>query len=165
MAKDITDPVAALRANTAVPFEQARAMPPSVYTTQEFVDQEMQNIFAKDWYCVGRSDSLAGPGDYTTCELAGQPVIVIRDREGTLRAMSNVCLHRMSTLLEGRGTTRSIVCPYHAWTYNLDGALRGAPAMTLNEGFCKDQYKLPQVRCEEWLGWVFITLKSRRARR
>ena len=72
--------------------------------------------------------------------------------------MSNVCRHRMSTLLEGRGRVRSIVCPYHAWTYNLDGSLRGAPAMTLNEGFCKDGYKLPSVRCEEWLGWVFVTL-------
>jgi len=64
----------------------------------------------------------------------------------------------MSTLLEGRGNARSIVCPYHAWTYNLDGSLRGAPAMTLNDGFCKNNYKLPQVRCEEWLGFVFVTL-------
>jgi phenylpropionate dioxygenase-like ring-hydroxylating dioxygenase large terminal subunit len=64
----------------------------------------------------------------------------------------------MSTLLEGRGNTRSIVCPYHAWTYSLNGTLRGAPAMTLNDGFCKDQYQLPQVKCQEWLGWVFISL-------
>jgi len=84
--------------------------------------------------------------------------VVIRDKDSTLRAMSNVCLHRMSTLLEGRGNKRAIVCPYHAWTYILDGSLRGAPAMTLNEGFCKDSYKLPQVRCEEWLGWVFVSL-------
>jgi phenylpropionate dioxygenase-like ring-hydroxylating dioxygenase large terminal subunit len=76
----------------------------------------------------------------------------------TLRAQSNVCLHRMSTLLSGSGNTQSIVCPYHAWTYNLDGSLRGAPAMTLNEGFCKDGYKLPQVRCEEWLGWIMVSL-------
>jgi phenylpropionate dioxygenase-like ring-hydroxylating dioxygenase large terminal subunit len=64
----------------------------------------------------------------------------------------------MSTLLHGRGNTRAIVCPYHAWTYNLDGSLRGAPAMTLNQGFCKGDYKLPTIRCEEWLGWVFVTL-------
>ena len=158
MAKDHIDPVAALFENTAIPFEQARAMPPEVYTTQDFLDQELENVFAKDWFCVGRADSLANAGDYTTCELAGQPVFVIRDKDGTLRAMSNVCLHRMSTLLHGTGNARSIVCPYHAWTYNLDGSLRGAPAMTLNDSFCKDQYKLPDVRCEEWLGWVFITL-------
>jgi phenylpropionate dioxygenase-like ring-hydroxylating dioxygenase large terminal subunit len=59
----------------------------------------------------------------------------------------------MSKLLEGRGNVRSIVCPYHAWTYNLDGSLRGAPAMGLNESFCKDQIALPTVRCQEWL-WL-----------
>ena len=74
--------------------------------------------------------------------------------------MSNVCLHRMSTLLEGTGNTRAITCPYHAWTYNLDGSLRGAPAMTLNDGFCKSDYRLPSVRCEQWLGWVFVTLNA-----
>jgi phenylpropionate dioxygenase-like ring-hydroxylating dioxygenase large terminal subunit len=160
MAKDIIDPVEALRQNTSIPFEQARAMPPEVYTSEAFLQEELQHIFAKDWYCVGRADALAEPGSYTTCDLAGQPVLVIRDRDGTLRALSNVCLHRMSTLLHGRGQARSIVCPYHAWTYNLDGSLRGAPAMTLNEGFCKDSYTLPSVRCEEWLGWVFITLNA-----
>ena len=160
MAKDIIDPVEALRQNTSIPFEQARAMPPEVYTSEAFLQEELQHIFAKDWFCVGRADALAEPGSYTTCDLAGQPVLVIRDRDGTLRALSNVCLHRMSTLLHGRGKARSIVCPYHAWTYNLDGSLRGAPAMTLNEGFCKDSYTLPSVRCEEWLGWVFITLNA-----
>jgi len=160
MAKDIIDPVEALRQNTSIPFEQARAMPPEVYTSEAFLQEELQHIFAKDWFCVGRADALAEPGSYTTCDLAGQPVLVIRDRDGTLRALSNVCLHRMSTLLHGRGQARSIVCPYHAWTYNLDGSLRGAPAMTLNEGFCKDSYTLPSVRCEEWLGWVFITLNA-----
>jgi phenylpropionate dioxygenase-like ring-hydroxylating dioxygenase large terminal subunit len=101
---------------------------------------------------------LANPGDYVTCELAGEPIVVLRDRASCLRAMSNVCLHRMSTLLQGRGTTSTIVCPYHAWTYNLDGSLRGAPAMLQNEAFCKDAYTLPNIRCEEWLGWVFVCL-------
>ena len=147
-----------LRENVSLPFEQARAMPSEVYTSEDFLKHELSDIFSKDWFCVGRSSALANPGDYVTQELAGQPIAVIRDNDGTLRAMSNVCLHRMSTLLEGRGNKRSIVCPYHAWTYNLDGRLRGAPAMTLNDGFCKDSYKLPQVRCEEWLGWVFVSL-------
>lgn len=147
-----------LQESTSVPFEEARAMPPSVYTSPDFLKREIEDIFAKDWFCVGRASALENPGDYVTLDLAEQPIIVLRDNAGELKAMSNVCLHRMSTLLEGRGNARSIVCPYHAWTYNLDGSLRGAPAMTQNEGFCKDQYKLPQVRCEEWLGWVFVTL-------
>ena len=160
MPKDHIDPITALRDNTAVPFERARAMPTEVYTSPDFVEAELEHIFSKDWYCVGRADALSAAGDYVSAELAGQPIVVLRDREGTLRAMSNVCLHRMSTLLHGRGNAKTIVCPYHAWTYNLDGKLRGAPAMTQNEGFCKDHYKLPQVRCEEWLGWVFVGLDT-----
>jgi phenylpropionate dioxygenase-like ring-hydroxylating dioxygenase large terminal subunit len=151
-------PIEELRANTAVPFERAHAMPKSVYTSPDFLAQEMTHIFAKDWLCAGRADALPTPGDYLTMTIAGEPVIVLRDKDGDIRALSNVCRHRMSRLLEGRGHTRAIVCPYHAWTYNLDGTLRGAPAMTLNEGFCKDQIALPQVRCTEWLGWIMVTL-------
>ena len=147
-----------LRANTRVPFEQAHAMPKSVYTSDEFLQAELNNVFKKDWFCAGRASSLPNPGDYTTLELAGQPIMVIRDRDGQLRAQSNVCLHRMSTLLSGRGNAKSIVCPYHAWTYNLDGSLRGAPAMNQNKSFCKDGMRLPKVRCEEWLGWIMVSL-------
>ena len=156
----MNDAADALRENVSVPFERARAMPPSVYTSEDFLAREISDIFAKDWFCVGRASALAKTGDYVTLELAGQPIIVLRDGQGALRAMSNVCRHRMSTLLEGRGNTRSIVCPYHAWTYNLDGSLRGAPAMTLNEGFCKTDYQLPDIRCQEWLGWVFVSLNA-----
>ncbi|MFN4154167.1 MAG: aromatic ring-hydroxylating oxygenase subunit alpha [Paracoccaceae bacterium] len=151
-------PLAELRANVAQPFERATAMPKSVYTSPEFAALEQQHIFAREWLCAGRADALPNPGDYLTMEISGEPIIILRDREGALRGLSNVCRHRMSTLLEGRGNTRSIVCPYHAWTYNLDGTLRGAPAMTLNEGFCKDQIALPKVRVENWLGWIMVTL-------
>jgi phenylpropionate dioxygenase-like ring-hydroxylating dioxygenase large terminal subunit len=133
-------------------------MPPSVYTSEAFLARETSSIFGNEWFCVGRADALANAGDYVTLDLADQPIIVLRDKQGALKAMSNVCRHRMSTLLEGRGNTRSIVCPYHAWTYNLDGTLRGAPAMDQNEGFCKTDYSLPAIRCEEWQGWVFVTL-------
>ena len=147
-----------LSENVSRPFNQALAMPPSVYTSEDFLALETSSIFANEWFCVGRADALANSGDYVTLDLANQPIIVLRDKERVLKAMSNVCRHRMSVLLEGRGNTRSIVCPYHAWTYNLDGSLRGAPAMDQNEGFCKSDYRLPDVRCEEWLGWVFVTL-------
>jgi phenylpropionate dioxygenase-like ring-hydroxylating dioxygenase large terminal subunit len=158
MPKDHSDPIADLRSNTSVSFEQARAMPTSVYTSEDFVESELKHVFSKDWYCIGRADALSKTGDYVTAELAGQPIAVLRDADHQLRAMSNVCLHRMSTLLQGRGNAKTIVCPYHAWTYNLDGKLRGAPAMSQNDAFCKDHYRLPQVRCEEWLGWVFVCL-------
>ncbi|MFN7267977.1 MAG: aromatic ring-hydroxylating oxygenase subunit alpha [Cereibacter sp.] len=151
-------PTAELRANVALPFGQAVAMPKSVYTSPEFAALEQRHIFARDWLCAGRADALRAPGDYLTMEISGEPILVLRDQDGIVRAMSNVCRHRMSTLLEGRGTTRTIVCPYHAWTYNLDGTLRAAPAMTRNDGFCKDRIALPPVPCEVWLGWIMVTL-------
>ena len=91
---------------------------------------EIADVFAKDWVAIGRASALKSPGDYIAYELAGQPIFVIRDGEGKLRALSNVCRHRMSTLLEGTGNRKAITCPYHGWTYNLDGSLRGAPAMS-----------------------------------
>jgi len=154
----LIQPIAELVSTVSMPFERARAMPPSVYTSEAFLQAELRDVFAKDWVCVGRADCLAKRGDYLTYELAGQPILVMRDGAGALRAMSNVCLHRMSTLLEGAGSRQAIVCPYHGWTYNLDGSLRAAPAMTLNADFDARDYRLPQIRCEEWLGWILVTL-------
>jgi len=152
------EPLNALLRNVSVPFSQAHAMPPSVYTSAAFNAAEVSGIFAHEWICLGRASALPNPGDYMTYELAGQPIFVMRDKDGSLRAQSNVCLHRMSTLLEGSGNKRSITCPYHGWTYNLDGTLRGAPAMTHNECFDKTQYRLPQLKCENWLGWIMVSL-------
>ena len=101
--KALSDPIESLRANVSLPFEQAHAMPPEVYTSESFLESELKNIFKKDWFCVGRASALAEPGDYVTCELADQPIIVLRDQKNSIRAFSNVCRHRMSTLLEGRG--------------------------------------------------------------
>lgn len=157
---DPITPLDELRANVSVPFERAFAMPKSVYTSPEFAEAELKHIFAKEWLCAGRAEALKNPGDYMTMTIAGEPVIILRDREGQLRGMSNVCRHRMSTLLEGRGNVRSIVCPYHAWTYNLDGSLRGAPAMAANEEFCRDKIALPPIRVENWLGWIMVTLNQ-----
>ncbi len=155
---NVHDPAAELRANVATPFEAASAMPVSVYTSQDFQALEQEHLFAKSWICAGRADALAQPGDYLTMDIAAEPIIVLRDRESDLRAMSNVCRHRMSKLLEGRGNVRTITCPYHAWTYSLDGALRGAPAMDMNTSFCKDALGLPQIRCVDWKGWIMVTL-------
>jgi len=154
----ISTPARELIETVSAPFERARAMPPSVYTSPEFLLSEIEDVFAREWVCVGRASALRATGDYLTYEVAGQPVIVLRDASGELRALSNVCRHRMSTIMEGAGSCRALVCPYHGWTYNLDGALRGAPAMDRNQDFAKAEYRLPQIRCEEWLGWIMITL-------
>jgi phenylpropionate dioxygenase-like ring-hydroxylating dioxygenase large terminal subunit len=145
-------------------FEAARAMPPSVYTSPDVLARELDRVFCRQWcrqwLCVGRASAIAEPGDYITSEIAHQPIMVLRDRDGAIRAFSNVCLHRMSVLLEGRGHLRggAITCPYHAWTYDLDGTLRGAPHMQRSPGFCKEAYRLPELRAETWLGWIYVTL-------
>ncbi len=135
-------------------------MPSSVYTSEKFLKAEIESVFGQDWFCAGRASSISEPGEYLTLELAGQPIMVVREKNGELKAQSNVCLHRMSTLLEGRGKTNSIVCPYHAWTYELNGQLRGAPAMEQNQSFCKKGLQLPSIRCEQWLGWIMVTLND-----
>ncbi|HEY4351701.1 MAG TPA: SRPBCC family protein [Paraburkholderia sp.] len=149
-----------LQANCERPFEDARSMPPRVYTSDAFLALEQREIFSKEWLCVGRASALGKPGDYLTAQIDAQPIVVIRDEAGGLRAMSNVCLHRMSVLLEGRGNVRRIVCPYHAWNYALDGALAGAPMMERQPGFCKESYRLPSLRCETWQGWIYVTLNA-----
>ncbi len=140
------------------PFGEARAAPPAIYSSQAFLELELEEIFRREWICAGRADAIAKTGDYLTFELAGEPVFIVRDGGGTVRAFSNVCLHRMSTLLRGRGNRRIITCPYHAWSYGLDGRLRNAPWMEPSPGFRKADYCLPSVRCELWDGWIYLTL-------
>jgi choline monooxygenase len=152
--------LAKLQASASRPFEEAHAMPPEVYTSPGFLELEKRGIFASEWQCLGRASALSKQGDYLTADINGQPVLVVHTPQGDLRAMSNVCLHRMSVLLEGRGNTRAIVCPYHGWSYTLDGDLRGAPLMADQPGFCKESYKLPALRLEVWQGWIYVTLDA-----
>ncbi|QXZ08389.1 Rieske 2Fe-2S domain-containing protein [Comamonas sp. Y33R10-2] len=152
--------LAKLRESCKLPFEEARSMPPEVYTSSGFLQLEQQDVFGREWQCLGRASTFAKTGDYVTADINGQPVVVVRKADGSLSAMSNVCLHRMAVLLEGRGNTKTIVCPYHAWSYTLDGDLRAAPMMAEQPHFCKESYNLPQVRCEVWQGWVYVSLDT-----
>ena len=147
-----------LRSNAELPFEESRNAPPGMYSSPEFLALEQEHIFAKEWICAGRADALSKPGDYLTMEIADQPIFVVHDRNGDIRAWSNVCLHRMSLLLEGRGNKPVITCPYHAWSYGLDGQLRNAPYMDDSAAFDKKDYCLPSIRCELFDGWIYVTL-------
>ncbi len=147
----------AVRHNASLPDELAEATPPQVYTSPEFLELELDEIFNHEWFCVGRVDEYAQPGDYRALTIGRDPVIVLRDRDGVLRAMSNICRHRMATLLEGSGNLKGrISCPYHAWTYNLDGQLIGAAHM--RDNFDKKSVCLPQFKVEVWQGWVYVSL-------
>ena len=139
--------------------ERSGTLPSDWYTSPELYDLERRTLFREVWHCVGRTDQVAEPGQYFTCEVADEQVVVSRGRDGELRAMSNVCRHRASTILEGTGRTRSVMrCPYHAWTYELDGQLAAAPS---GQGFAcldRDQVALPRFRVGEVGGLVFCCI-------
>ncbi|MBN35316.1 MAG: (2Fe-2S)-binding protein [Rhodospirillaceae bacterium] len=147
-----------LHSNAERPFEGARAAPAGIYTSPDFLELELEHVFSKEWICAGRAESLKKTGDYLTLQIADQPIFVIRDKSGGIRAYSNVCLHRMSILLEGTGNKKFVTCPYHAWSYDLDGNLRKAPYMDGTPEFEKKDYCLPTIRCELWDGWIYVTL-------
>ncbi len=148
---------------TLRPFADARTLPGAVYTSDEVFRLEQNGVFARQWLCVGRESDIAAPGDYFLKEIAGNSIIFMRARDGRIGAFHNVCRHRGSKLLDARcgaGLNR-ILCPYHAWSYNLDGTLQSAPQM--GEGFCKDEFPLVPVRIEMFHGFIFANLDERAA--
>lgn len=142
------------------PFAEALSMPPELYVNADLAELEKKLIFRKDWLCAGLAAEIPEPGDYLTTSVADEPVFCVRDSELQIRSFSNVCRHRMMQLLEGRGRARRIVCPYHAWTYGLDGRLVGAPHMEQAKAFDKSSICLPEVRTEIWQGWIYVTLNQ-----
>jgi len=130
------------------------------YTAPEVYDAETERIFLSRWQYAGRASSLADSGSYFLFEVDSESVIVVRDEAGEIGAFHNVCRHRGTRLCaESEGEfSRSIQCPYHAWTYALDGRLIGAPAMDGVEGFRAEDYPLHPVSTAEWEGCVFVSL-------
>jgi phenylpropionate dioxygenase-like ring-hydroxylating dioxygenase large terminal subunit len=135
-------------------------MPPGLYTSAEILALETKSIFGKAWLCVGHVSELKESGDYLTFDLVRHPVLVVRDRSGELRAYSNVCQHRSARLVNGSGNASVFVCPYHAWTYELSGKLRGAPHMRPEQ--VKDVC-LNGLRIETWNGLIFVNLDRQAA--
>lgn len=143
------------------PMMDAETMPTWCYTSPEFYRREVETIFMKVWNFVGRTDQVPSPGDYYAFDFAGVPLIILRDREGAVRAFANTCRHRGSLLLEGgTGTCRGIKCPYHGWVYGLDGALTGAPDMEQTVGFERADHGLIPIRLETWGGFMFVNFDS-----
>jgi choline monooxygenase len=142
------------------PLLDAETMPTWCYTSPAFYRREVERIFHKVWNFLGAADRLAGPGDYFTLDFAGVPLIVLRDRDGELRAFANSCRHRGSMLLEGSGNCRVIVCPYHSWSYHLDGSLGGAPEMQQTHGFDPDRHSLVPLRIDSWGGFLFVNFAA-----
>lgn len=130
----------------------------TAYTDPRWYNADIQGVIAKTWQWVCHLEKLRNPGDYIAAEIAGHPIAVVRDREGRLRAFYNVCKHRAHHLLEGFGNTTRIMCPYHAWTYRLDGQLVRAPHTETLENFNVNDICLDQVQVEEFCGFVYVNL-------
>jgi Rieske 2Fe-2S family protein len=139
-------------------FAQARTLPGTVYTAPAVLRLEQAGIFASYWLCAGRAADLPAAGDYLLQDVAGNSVLIVRGGDGVIRAFYNVCRHRGSRLLDeprGHGLAR-ILCPYHAWSYRLDGSVQHAPQMDAD--FRNQDFGLVPVRCELWHGFVFVSL-------
>ena len=138
------------------PLLDAETLPPWCYTSEAFYRREVARIWHKAWNFIGTADRLRDPGDYFAIAFAGVPVIVLRDLAGQLRAFANSCRHRGSALLEGSGNCSRIVCPYHSWSYDLDGALAGAPEMHKTHDFAREDNALVPIALDSWGGFLFI---------
>ena len=140
-------------------LEQATALSPTFYADPRWYAHEQQNIFRKTWQCVAHIGDLANPGDHVVCEVAGQPLIIVTQSNGSVQAFHNVCRHRAGPLAtcNGKGASR-LRCLYHGWQYGLDGQLLTAPEMGEAEGFDRGDIMLPKVATQIWEGLVFVAL-------
>ncbi len=166
LSPDVRTALDTLAAVAATPFSQADTIPPLLYRSDEVHALELDRIFAKEWLCPGLAADIPNAGDYITFSIGDQPVFTMRGRDGVVRSFSNVCLHRMMPLAEGRGACgNKLVCPYHAWTYDTEGKVIGAGHMGGRDpAFDKKQFRLPELRTEIWEGWIYVTLNPQAPR-
>lgn len=138
-------------------LERGRTLPASWYTDLAIYARECERIFRRTWQYVGLTEQVTSPGDFFTATVGEVPIVVVKGKDGQVRAFANVCRHRGAIVVrEECGHRTSLQCHYHAWTYNLDGTLLSAPAMKDEAGFDTACYRLPALRCEIWGPFVFV---------
>ena len=150
----------ALYAKVRLPLLEAETLPPACYTDPAFFARETERIFCVHWNLVCRADEVPEPGDYVAIDLAGMPAIVLRDDDGALRAFANTCRHRGSRLVSENGNAKAIFCPYHGWSYGLDGRLIAAAGMEKARNFDPADFGLISLRVAEWSGFVFLNFSA-----
>jgi Rieske 2Fe-2S family protein len=134
------------------------------YASHEVWDQERENIWWGDWICVGRTEEVANPGDYVVRDIAGESVFIVRNGEGALHAFYNVCSHRGTKFLddvEGTASVRkAFKCPYHAWTFDLNGQLIGSPNVKEDEFFDRSEHPLYGIAVDSYSGFLFLNMSK-----
>ncbi len=151
-----------IRTQAERPATQALSLPPACYWREDVWELEVERIFRRDWLCVGRGDQLPAPGDWLKVDLLGEPLVIVRGDDGVLRALSRVCRHRGMDLLHDSPTRSGhgalLTCPYHLWSYTLDGRLKASPMMQANTAHAASRCHLPTFALSEWQGFVFVYL-------
>jgi phenylpropionate dioxygenase-like ring-hydroxylating dioxygenase large terminal subunit len=158
------------------PLNRAVTLPAQAYTSEEFFAWETDHLLRAGWQCVAHVSQIPAPGDFLNLDLLGEPLIVVHGKDGVIRVLSRVCPHRsMDIMPEGFGYdghstaqspdgkpdcghTRLFLCPYHAWTFELDGGLKACPEMHQAENFCRDDFFLKPFASEIWQGFIFVNL-------
>jgi len=162
----------------ALPLARATTLPAQSYTSEEFFAWETENLLRAGWQCVAHISQISNAGDFLNLDLLGEPLIVVRGKDDSIHVLSRVCPHRsMDIMPEGFGydghtpaesrdgkpdcgRTRLFLCPYHAWTFELDGKLKACPEMHKAEEFCRDEFFLKPFRNEIWNGFIFVNLNG-----
>jgi choline monooxygenase len=148
--------------NADAPLEEAYTIPAQWYLDERVETAERECVFGRNWIAVGRLDQVAAEGQFFTVEIAGEPLVIVRGADGELRGFYNVCRHHAAAVANTPcGTAQHLRCPYHGWTYGLDGALKGAPEFAGVCNFDRSANGLVPVRVAAWEQFVFATLDER----
>ena len=131
------------------------SLPPAFYTSVDWLQYETDHLLSTEWLCLGRVDEVANTGDFFTADVLGEPLLIVRSHDEQVRVLSNVCRHRNMQVADGKGRTRTFVCPYHAWSFKTDGSLLQAPMV---ENIDRDNCGLPEFKSEIWQGFLFVNL-------
>ena len=158
MSMNLSNILDHLRSYEDINYDLARSMPPDFYTSEEIFNLEKERLFRSQWICLGRIDQIPNRGDYFTTVLFDEPLIIIRTTVDEIKILSNVCRHRGSVIMHGSGNRESLICPYHSWTYELDGALRNAPLVNKRPDFDPENCGLPSFSTEMWGGFIYVNL-------
>jgi choline monooxygenase len=147
--------------NDREPLERSSTIPAAWYTSDDIAELERRAVFARTWHVVARTEQLRRPGQFVTSALAGEPLVIVRGADYQLRAFHNVCRHHAAAVVtEAQGTAGILRCPYHGWSYGLDGSLKGAPEFEGVCGFDRSQNGLVPVHVDAWEQFVFVSLNS-----
>jgi Rieske 2Fe-2S family protein len=154
----------AFRKDAETVADGAKSLPQKYFVAPEIFAKEQSGVFSKEWLLVGHQSQIPKPGHYFVAPIGGESLIIVRDQGSTIRGFYNVCRHRGTRLKEDEcGHASAIQCPYHAWTYRLDGRLIGAPHMDGVPGFDKADYSLRAVNLGIWEGFIFVNLVNEEA--